>query len=113
VGWVEREQAAGRWSLVGGDFNLERANVAEQIAPGWSVSAHGPTYDPPGNPYTVAGSNDRPEKHADRSTGRSVRTIDFLVNSSPSVLQVRSGVLRHLALSDHYFLEHRVTLTAR
>jgi hypothetical protein len=42
-----------------------------------------------------------------------VRTIDFLVNSSPSVLQVRSGVLRHLALSDHYFLEHRVTLTAR
>lgn len=111
--WVRSEEAAGRWSLVGGDFNLERDDAAAVVAPRWRVSEHGPTYDPPGNPYTVTGSNDRPEKHAERAEGRNVRTIDYLLNTEPERLRVRSGVLDQLPLSDHYFLEHRVTLTGQ
>lgn len=107
---ADAERGAGREVLVAGDFNLDRPDL-ECMSVGWAVADHGPTYDPVGNPYTVEGSNDRPEKHADHRLGRSVRTIDHLLSSSPA-LSVDTGVLRGLLLSDHYFLEHRVSMRA-
>lgn len=110
LAYADAERVAGTEVLVAGDFNLDRSDL-ERMSVGWAVADHGPTYDPVGNPYTVEGSNDRPEKHADHRLGRSVRTIDHLL-SSPTALSVDTDVLRGLLLSDHYFLEHRISMRA-
>lgn len=101
---------AGRPVVLAGDFNLGRSEIQATVPAGWALSDHGPTYDPPGNPYTVQGANATSGNLDDRRLGRGVRTIDFLVNALPSALQVRSDVLTGVPLSDHWFLEHRIRL---
>jgi endonuclease/exonuclease/phosphatase family metal-dependent hydrolase len=102
-------RAQGRVVLVGGDFNLDRAQL-ERAAPDWVLSEHGPTFDPIENAYATAGVN---EGSAGRASDARVRTIDYLLTSTTSAVSVRSAVLRDLALSDHYFLAHRVDAPGR
>ncbi len=96
--------------LVGGDFNLPAERLRELLPRGWGVSAHGPTFEPGRNPYTVQGSNDTPAKHRDLRAGVS-RTIDFMLTPAGSPANVRSIVLDSLLLSDHHFLHHTVVTT--
>lgn len=107
VAYVRRE-AGDRPVLVGGDFNLPQEELARLLPPGWTVSSHGPTYDPARNPYTVRGSNNTPGNHRDRREGRGARAIDFLLTPEGTAARVRSTVLDTLLLSDHQFLHHTV-----
>lgn len=108
VAFVAAERRAGRRVLVAGDFNLTAEEMSPMLPPDWRLSRHGPTYDPPRNHYTVEGANDTPGNHEDRRLGRGVKTVDYLVNPDTADLRVRSGVLDHVRLSDHYFLQHVV-----
>jgi len=110
VAFVEAEAAAGRTVLVGGDFNVPEAELADLLPDGWTLSVHGPTYDPGLNPYTVRGSNNTPGNHRDRRERMGARTIDFLVTPAGTPARVRSEVLDTLLLSDHQFLHHTVHL---
>ncbi len=95
VDYAREEEAHGRRVLLAGDFNLDRGDMEALLPTAWAISSHGPTYDPTGNRYAVTGG---------------VRTIDFLVNAAPGVVVVRSHLLKDPHLSDHWFLEHRITL---
>ena len=101
VAFARAQEATGRGVLLGGDFNLDRADLEAGLPDGWTASLHGATYDAGANPFASAGWN--------RGAASSrVRTIDFLVNSSPAATTVRSAVLDRVPLSDHWFLEHEV-----
>jgi len=103
-------RARGRRVLIAGDFNLEPAEVAGLLPGDWALSSHGATYDPPGNRYTVEGSNNTAGNHEERRLGAGVKTVDHLVNATPGDAVVTSEVLDRLLLSDHYFLQHRLVL---
>lgn len=105
--FVAREEADGTKVLLSGDFNIERDELAGELTE-WTFSAHGPTYDPARNPYTVEGANDTDPNHQDRSTGRGTRTVDFLMMPPGSDGSVASEVLHEPMLSDHQFLAHVV-----
>lgn len=107
LGFVAREEAGGAKVLLSGDFNIERDVLARELA-AWAFSAHGPTYDPIRNPYTVQGANDTDPNHQDRSAGRGTRTVDFLMVRPGSAGALTSVVLHEPKLSDHQFLAHVV-----
>lgn len=105
--FVAREEADGTKVLLSGDFNIERDELAGELTE-WTFSAHGPTYDPARNPYTVEGANDTDPNHQDRSAGRGTRTVDFLMVRPGPEGSVASAVLHEPMLSDHQFLAHVV-----
>lgn len=105
--FVAREEAGGARVLLSGDFNIERDELAAELT-AWAFSAHGPTYEPARNPYTVQGANDTDPNHQDRSVGRGTRTIDFLMARPGSESALTSVVLHEPMLSDHQFLAHVV-----
>ena len=94
----------GRRVLVGGDFNIRRQQLAEELPSGWAISEHGPTYDPARNPYTARGAN----RHLNLDD-RAARTIDFLLAAPHAGLTVSSDILHRLTVSDHELLHHVVT----
>jgi len=102
------EESAGRTVLLAGDFNLPEVELAGLLPEGWTISEHGPTYDPGTNPYTVRGSNNTPGNHRDRDRSTGSRAIDFLLTGPAGNLRVRSTVLTRPLLSDHHFLHHAV-----
>lgn len=106
-------EGRGRRVLLAGDFNLGRDELAASLPAEWTLSEHGPTYDPVANPYTVEGANDTPGNHRDRRLGRGVRTIDFLATPSTAGIRLRSRVVDSLLLSDHHFLHHTVVPDGR
>lgn len=96
-------EARGRRVLVGGDFNLPRELLASELPAGWSISEHGPTYEPDRNPYTLEGRN----RYLNRDD-RAPRTIDFLLTAPRAGVTLSSQILDELLVSDHEFLHHVV-----
>lgn len=111
LAFVEEERARGRPVLVGGDFNIPRDDMEDLLPEGWSLSLHGPTYDPARNPYTVQGANNTAANHRDRREGLGTRTIDFLLTPPGTRARMRSTVLDTVLMSDHQFLHHTVVVT--
>lgn len=107
LAFVAREEAGGARVLLSGDFNIERDELAGELM-AWAFSAHGSTYDPARNPYTVQGANDTDPNHQDRSAGRGTRTVDFLMVRPELEGALESVVLHEPVLSDHQFLAHVV-----
>jgi hypothetical protein len=108
VAFVEKAERRGRRVLVGGDFNIPRSEMIGFLPEGWAISEHGPTYNPPLNPYTVEGYNNTPANHEDRRLGRGVATIDLLLSPPGSAVGMVSQVLDEFLISDHQFIQHRI-----
>ena len=104
--FVAAERTDGRTVLLAGDFNLERPDLSALTGDGWTLSSHGPTYDPALNPYTVQGANDTAGNHRLRATGSGRRTIDFAAARLAPDEWLASEVLGQPLLSDHQFLAH-------
>lgn len=97
----------GRRVLVGGDFNIRRAELTEELPVGWAISQHGPTYDPAHNPYTERGAN----KHLNLDD-RAPRTIDFLLAAPHAGLELSTDILHAITVSDHELLHHVVSMAS-